>query len=61
MWINRNLESIFKVEHIKAKQQGLNISGHSFRKSAGLKVYESPSLETSLLYQTTLSAYKPRR
>ena len=46
MWVNRNLQSIFKAEHIKAKQQGLNISAHSLRKSAGLQVYENCGLET---------------
>jgi len=46
MWVNRNLKIIFKAEHIKAKQQGLNISAHSLRKSAGLLVYENCGLET---------------
>jgi integrase len=47
MWVNRNLKIIFKAEHIKAKQQGLNISAHSLRKSAGLQVYEGSGLETA--------------
>ena len=46
MWANRGLQKVFKDEHIKAKQQGLNISAHSLRKSIGLKVYDSAGLET---------------
>ena len=47
IWPNRGLKKVFKDEHIKAKQQGLNISAHSLRKSIGLKVYESAGLETA--------------
>jgi len=47
MWANRGLQKVFKDEHIKAKQQGLNISAHSLRKSIGLKVYDSAGLETA--------------
>jgi integrase len=47
MWVNRNLQIIFKSEHIKARQQGLNISAHSLRKSAGLLVYENCGLESA--------------
>ena len=47
MWANRGLQKVFKDEHIKAKQQGLNISAHSLRKSIGLKVFESAGLETA--------------
>ena len=46
MWANRGLKKVFKDEHIKAKQQGLNISAHSLRKSIGLLIYESAGLET---------------
>ena len=47
IWPNRGLKKVFKNEHIKAKQQGLNISAHSLRKSIGLKVYDSAGLETA--------------
>jgi integrase len=47
MWASRGLQKVFKDEHIKAKQQGLNISAHSLRKSIGLKVYDSAGLETA--------------
>jgi integrase len=47
MWANRGLKKVFKDENIKAKQQGLNISAHSLRKSIGLLIYESAGLETA--------------
>jgi integrase len=45
-WVNRGLQKVFKADYIKAKNQGLNISAHSLRKSIGLFLYESAGIET---------------